>query len=148
LQEVGGVFQEFILLKRIFAEVDGREVDVSTITESVIGAAIRVHTQLGPGLLESLYEKCLVYELEKSGLKVQKQVPIEVRYDDVLMDLGFRLDILVERCLVIEVKSVEILLPLHKAQLATYLKLTKRKAGLLLNFNVLSMKDGVKRVVV
>ena len=136
------------MLKRIFTDVDGTEVDINWVTESVIGSAIRVHTQLGPGLLESLYEKCLVYELEKSGLRVQKQVPVEVYYDNVLMEIGFRIDVLVEKCLVVEVKSVEALLPVHKAQLATYLKLMKLKAGLVLNFNVLSMKDGVKRVVV
>jgi GxxExxY protein len=136
------------VLKRIFTDVDGTEVDINRVTEPVIGPAIRVHTQLGPGLLESLYEKCLVYELEKSGLRVQKQVPVEVYCDNVLMDIGFRIDVLVEKCLVVEVKSVEVLLPVHKAQLATYLKLMKRKAGLVINFNVLSMKDGVKRVVV
>ena len=121
-----------------------RENDVG---ETILGCAIKVHTALGPGLLESTYEVCLAYELQKAGLKLERQVPLPVIYDEVELDAGYRMDLLVADIVVVELKVVEKLLPLHTAQLLSYLKLSKRKLGYLLNFNVVHMRDGIKRVV-
>lgn len=121
-----------------------RENDVG---ETILGCAIKVHTALGPGLLESTYEVCLAYELQKAGLKLDRQVPLPVIYDEVELDAGYRMDLLVADIVVVELKVVEKLLPLHTAQLLSYLKLSKRKLGYLLNFNVVHMRDGIKRVV-
>ena len=109
--------------------------------------AIRVHTALGAGLLESAYESCLAHELAKHGLEVRKQVPMPVLYDNTQMDVGYRIDMLVNDRVVVELKAVEKLMPLHTAQLLTYLKLSKLRLGFLLNFNVEHMRNGVKRVV-
>ena len=109
--------------------------------------AIRVHTALGAGLLESAYESCLAHELAKHGLEVRKQVPMPVLYDNTQMDVGCRIDMLVNDRVVVELKAVEKLMPLHTAQLLTYLKLSKLRLGFLLNFNVEHMRNGVKRVV-
>lgn len=117
------------------------------LTQKVIGAAIEVHRHLGPGLLESAYEECLSWELTQAGLKVDRQVPLPVVYKEVRLDLGYRLDMVVANELVIELKTVEKLLPIHQAQLLTYLKLSKFKTGLLLNFNSPVLKDGIKRMV-
>ncbi len=95
------------MLDPLLTTINGKEIDLNRISESVIGAAIEVHTKLGPGMLESLYEKCLFYELEKRKIKAERQVPIDVVYDDILMEIGFRVDIVVEKCFVIEIKSVE-----------------------------------------
>ncbi len=117
------------------------------ISERVLKAAFAVHTALGPGLLESVYEAVLAYELRKLGLHVETQKPIPVIYDDVRLDLGFRLDLVVEYKVVVELKSVEVLLPVHHKQLLTYLKLADYKLGLLLNFNSNLLRDQISRLV-
>jgi len=113
----------------------------------VIGCAITVHRKLGAGLFESVYEPCLAHEMELAGLHFQRQVPLPLTYDGIVFDRGFRVDFVVENELVVEVKSVEHVLPVHKAQLRTYMKLTGHRKGLLLNFNVALMKHGIKSVV-
>lgn len=120
---------------------------VNPLTERVIGAAIRVHKALGPGLLESVYQACLVFELRRSGLLVEANVPLPVVYDDVRLDLGFRLDGVVENYLVLELKSVKKVVRLHDAQVLTYLKLSGFPIALLINFNVTLLKVGVKRLI-
>ncbi|MBI1936811.1 MAG: GxxExxY protein [Ignavibacteriales bacterium] len=117
------------------------------ISEIVIGCALRVHKALGPGLLESSYEECLFYEIQKTGLKVVKQKPLPLIYEEVKLDCGYRVDLLVEDKVVIELKSVEALNDLFIAQVLTYLKLSECKLGLLINFNVTRLKDGIKRIV-
>ena len=117
------------------------------LATEVIGAAIKVHKELGPGLLESAYKECLYFELFKSGFLVEKEKAIPLIYDEVKLDCGYRLDIILENKLIIEVKSVEALNEIHLAQTLTYLKLSKCKLGLLINFNVLLLKDGIKRVI-
>nr|MBC7613001.1 GxxExxY protein [Pseudopedobacter sp.] len=117
------------------------------LAKEAIGAAIKVHKQLGPGLLESAYKECLYFELFKSGIFVEKEKAVPLIYDEVKLDCGYRLDIILENKLIIEVKSVEALNDIHLAQTLTYLKLSKCKLGLLINFNVLLLKDGVKRVI-
>jgi len=116
-------------------------------TESIIGASIEVHRALGPGLLESAYETCLVFELTGRGLKVDQQKPLPVLYCDVKLDCGYRLDLLVEDMVIVEVKAVDRLAPIHQAQLLSYLKLSGCKVGLLINFNVKVLKQGIWRVV-
>ncbi len=108
---------------------------------------MKVHSALGPGLLESAYQECLYYELIKAGLHVEKEKGLPLVYDDVKLECGYRIDLLVERKIVLEIKSVEALADIHLAQVLTYLKLSKNRFGLLLNFNVTKMKDGIKRVV-
>jgi GxxExxY protein len=120
---------------------------VNDVGELIIGAAMRVHSALGPGLLENAYEACLVYELEKRGLSVRRQVPMPVTYEGVALDVGYRIDLLVSNAVVLELKAVEKMLPLHGAQLLSYLRLGGYKLGYLLNFNVPHMRDGIKRVV-
>jgi GxxExxY protein len=118
------------------------------LSKAVIGAAIRVHQELGPGLLESVYQRCLLIELQSMGIKVEMEVPLEVRYRGQLIDdMGYRLDLLVEGCLIIELKSVEVVKPVHKKQLLTYLKLTGHRLGLLINFNESLLRDGITRIV-
>lgn len=118
------------------------------LTAKIIGAAIKVHTALGPGLLESVYQKCLLLELRKQGLHVLSEVPVSVNYaGELISDEGFRIDLLVENKVVIELKAVEKLLPLHKKQLLTYLKLSGIRVGLIINFNVKMLKEGVERLV-
>ena len=117
------------------------------LSQRVIGLAIKVHRNLGPGLLESAYEECLFYELKKAGVYVEKQKAMPLVYDDVKLDIGYRMDLFVEQKLVIEIKSVESLNDVHLAQVLTYLKLSKSKLGLLINFNVTLLKNGIKRVV-
>ena len=117
------------------------------IGEIIIGAAMKVHSALGPGLLESAYEACLVYELKKLSLDVKQQVPLPIVYDEVKLDIGYRLDLLVNDAMVLELKAVDKILPIHTAQLLSYLKLSGYRFGYLLNFNVVSMRDGIKRVV-
>ena len=121
--------------------------DFDPLSNRVLGCALEVHKALGPGLLESAYESALAYELSTAGLMVQRQVDVPVIYKEVKLDCGFRIDLLVEKQLVVELKSVESLLPLHEAQLLTYLKLTGCKVGLLINFNVRLLKNGIKRLV-
>ena len=117
------------------------------ITKQVIGSAIEVHRALGPGLLESAYEECLCYELAQQGLPFARQVALSVQYKDVKLDCGYRIDILVDGSVIIELKAVESLLPIHEAQLLTYLKLAEKRVGLLINFNVPILKHGLKRIV-
>ncbi len=116
------------------------------IANKIVNAAIRVHKSVGPGLLESAYESCLYYELSKYDLKIERQKPLKLIYDDHTMDVAYRLDLLVEGKVVIEVKSVECLHNIHLAQILTYLKLSDCKLGFLLNFNSTLMKHGIKRV--
>lgn len=118
------------------------------ITENIIGCAIQVHKALGPGLLESTYEECLHYELLLSGMNIQRQVPIPVVYKEVEMKCGFRADLIVEDQVIIEVKAVDKIADIHKAQLMTYLKLSEIRVGLLINFNVPLLKDGIVRWVI
>jgi len=120
---------------------------VNDITGQIVDAAMKVHTVLGPGLLESTYEACLTFELSKRGLRVQRQVELPVMYDGVRIDVGYRIDLLVEELVIVESKSVAELAPIHEAQLLTYLKLSDRHVGLLMNFNVVHLKDGIKRMV-
>jgi GxxExxY protein len=117
------------------------------ITGLTIGCAIKLHKKLGPGLLESAYEQCLYYELVKSGLNVERQKGLPLIYDEVNLDCGYRIDLVVEKKIVVEVKSVEALNDVHLAQILTYLKLSGCKVGLLINFNVELLKKGIKRVV-
>lgn len=117
------------------------------ISSLVIGAAIDVHKQLGPGLLESSYEICLAYELKQKGLEVNTQVPLPIIYKKVNLETGYRIDLLIEKKVIIEVKAVEEFSNIHLAQILTYLKLSELKLGLLLNFNVAKMTEGIKRVV-
>jgi GxxExxY protein len=119
---------------------------INEITEEIIGAAIQVHRELGPGLLESAYEACLVHELSERGLVVEQQKPIPLRYHGLELDCAYRLDILVEGAVIVEVKAVEKVLPLHEAQLLSYLRLTKCSIGLLLNFNVTFLRQGLHRL--
>ena len=117
------------------------------LSNTVIGLAIKVHKSLGPGLLESAYEECLFYELTKNGLFVEKQKPMPLVYEAVKLDCGYRIDLMVENKLILEIKSVETLNEVHLAQILTYLKLAKCKLGLLINFNVKYLKHGIKRVI-
>lgn len=117
------------------------------ITEAVIGAAIDVHRALGPGLLESAYEACLAFELAERGLKVEQQKPLPLVYRQVKLDAAYRLDLLVEEEVIVEVKAVDRLLPIHQAQVISYLKLSGSRVGLLINFNVKVLRNGVRRIV-
>ncbi|HNW96883.1 MAG TPA: GxxExxY protein [Bacteroidales bacterium] len=117
------------------------------ITEKIIGCAIKVHSNLGPGLLESAYKECLFYELIKSGLVVEKEKPLPLIYEEIKMECGYRIDLLVENSVVIEIKSVDAINDIHVAQVLTYLKLSKCRIGLLINFNVVKLKDGIKRLI-
>lgn len=117
------------------------------ISKIVLDCALKVHKALGPGLLESAYEECLFYELKKTNLKVEKQKPLPLIYEEVNLEIGYRIDIIIEDKFIIEVKSVEDLNDVHLAQLLTYLKLSECKLGLLINFNVKLLKDGVRRVI-
>lgn len=120
---------------------------LNRITESIIGAAIDVHRALGPGLLESAYEVCLAFEVAQRGLKVEQQKPLPVVYREVKLDCGYRLDLLVEESVIVEIKAIDSLAPIHQAQLLSYLKLSGCRVGLLINFNVKVLKDGIRRVV-
>lgn len=121
--------------------------ELNKIAREIIAAAIAVHRALGPGLLESAYEACLAFELNSRGLAVERQKPLPVHYRDVRLDCGYRLDLLVESVVIVEAKAVEELLPIHQAQLLSYLRLTGCPIGLLLNFHVQVLKNGIKRVV-
>ena len=119
--------------------------DIDHLTQTVIGYAIEVHKQLGSGLLESSYEACLMYELHQAGIKVERQLTLPIRYKNLEIESGYRLDLFIPDKLVIELKSVDKLLPIHSAQILTYMKLSKVNTGLLINFNALKLIDGVKR---
>ena len=120
---------------------------LNEITGMIISAAINVHRTLGPGFLESAYEACMVYELAQAGLKVEQQKPLPIVYREVKLECGYRLDLMIENEVIIEIKLIEKLMPIHQAQLLSYLKLSECKVGLLINFNVKVLKDGIKRVV-
>ena len=122
-------------------------VDANEVSGQIVNAAMTVHSVLGPGLLESAYEGCLIHELKKRRLAVASQVILPVIYDGVKIDVGYRVDVKVAERVIVEIKAVEKLLPIHQAQLLTYLKLADCKLGLILNFNVLHMKDGITRMV-
>lgn len=117
------------------------------VSGAVVDAAMRVHSVLGPGLLESAYAACLAHELRQRGLKVLCEVPLPVVYDGIKLDVGYRLDMLVEDAVIVELKAVESLAPIHQAQLLSYLKLSGKHVGLLINFHVVHLKDGIKRMV-
>jgi GxxExxY protein len=117
------------------------------ISHAIITAAMRVHTELGPGLLESTYTACLQHELRKAGFRSDAQVGLPVVYDGVKLDLGYRIDLMVENLVIVELKSVDAIAPVHQAQIISYLKLSGRSLGLLINFNVAHLKDGIKRFV-
>ncbi len=121
--------------------------ELNQITGEIVDSAFKVHVALGPGLLESAYEACLVYEIRKRGFGVETQVGLPIRYEEVELEVGYRIDILVESCVVVELKAVEEVTRIHEAQLLSYLKMSGNKVGLLLNFNVPKFKDGIKRLV-
>lgn len=121
--------------------------DREVILKLVLDCAFQVHTELGPGLLENAYEECLCYELKRVGLKVERQKALPLVYKEIKLETGYRIDLLVEDCIVIELKTVEELTDVHLAQVLTYLKLSKCKLGLLVNFNVKYLKNGIKRVI-
>jgi|EPASupsiteSAE347_1022098.scaffolds.fasta_scaffold01688_5 GxxExxY protein len=123
------------------------EENLKTISGHVVDAAMKVHSALGPGLLESAYETCLKHELLKRGLEVKSQVELPIVYDGVRLDAGYRIDLLVSDAIVVELKSVDKIAPIHEAQLLSYLKLSNLQVGLLMNFNVIHLKDGIKRMV-
>ena len=130
--------------KKTFAPIP---FDIERVGKSVLDAAFKVHTALGPGLLESVYETTLAYELRKNGLQVDTQLPVPIVYDDVKLESGFRLDIRVEHCVIVEIKAVEAMNPVYEAQLMTYLRLSDIRLGFLINFNVPHLKSGIKRMV-
>jgi GxxExxY protein len=117
------------------------------VAKTAVDVAYQVHTKLGPGLLESVYEAVMAHELRKRGLHVQTQAPIPVVWDSVKLDVGFRADMILEHCVILELKSIELVAPVHKKQLLTHLRLTDLRLGLLINFNVELIKDGISRVV-
>ena len=121
--------------------------NINDITYKIIGCAYEVHKILGPGLLESSYETCLCYELEKQGLKFEKQKKLMINYKGMTLDNGYRIDILVEDSIILELKSVENLLPIHTAQILTYLRLSEHKLGLIINFNVTNLQNGIHRYI-
>ena len=120
---------------------------LNNISRHIIGASIEVHRQLGPGLLESAYQKCLHYELEQKGLRVRNEIPRPIIYKEIHLDHGYRMDLLVEEKVVVEIKTVEKIADVHLAQLLTYLKLGGYELGLLINFNVTLLKNGIKRII-
>ncbi|MBW2596788.1 MAG: GxxExxY protein [Deltaproteobacteria bacterium] len=121
--------------------------DINKLSSKIIGVAIEVHKVLGPGLLESAYEECICYELNLRGFSLERQKPLAVRYKGIKLDCGYRLDVVVENAIILELKSCERIEPIHKAQLLTYLKLSGLHLGLVLNFNVPVMRDGIVRIV-
>ncbi|HET7273975.1 MAG TPA: GxxExxY protein [Longimicrobiaceae bacterium] len=123
------------------------ELELGRITGEIVDAAIKVHMALGPGLLESAYEACMCVELRRRGLRLRQQLKMPVLYEGLRIDIGYRIDLLVEESVVIEMKAVKRLLPVHEAQLLSYLRLSDRKVGLLLNFHAPLMRDGIKRMV-
>jgi GxxExxY protein len=134
------ISQEKIIFKPIPARTE-------EVAKMVIDAAFKVHTALGPGLLESVYETCLAYELNDRQVKFESQITLPIVYSGITVESGLRLDLLVEKCIIIEIKAIEILNPIHKAQLLTYLKLSGVRLGLLINFNVIHLRDGIIRLI-
>jgi GxxExxY protein len=119
--------------------------ELNEITKAIIGCAIEVHRNLGPGLLESAYEECLIFELLKKGLEIEKQKPVPVVYKDIKLDYGYRIDVLVENSVIIELKAIDAINPVHEAQILTYMRFANIPIGLLINFNVTVLKDGLRR---
>ena len=120
---------------------------INELTGRIIGASFKVHSALGPGLLERSYKECLFYELSKEGIKKEKEKALPLIYEEIKLDIGYRLDIFVENKVVVEIKSIEAFTDVHTAQVLTYLKLTRCKVGLLINFNVADLKKGIKRLI-
>ncbi|WP_448573788.1 GxxExxY protein [Trichothermofontia sp.] len=118
------------------------------VAKALVDAAFKVHSKLGPGLLESVYQACMVHELKKKGLFVEAEQPQPIIYEDIQIGSAFRLDLVVERCVIVELKAVEVILPVHRAQLLTYLKLSGHRLGFLVNFNVSLIKQGIQRFIV
>lgn len=121
--------------------------NINEITGQIIDAAVKVHSALGPGLLESAYEACMIYELRKRGLLVESQVGLPVEYDGIRLNVGYRVDLLVQKVVIVELKSVEKIIAIHAAQILSYLKLSRLEVGLVINFNVCWLKDGLQRFV-
>ena len=121
--------------------------EIDELSHQIIGYAIEVHKHLGPGLLESAYQKCLAYEFSHAHILFELEKPIPVKYKDTILDCGFRADIIVNNSIILEIKAVEQLLPIHEAQLLTYMKLTQIRLGMLINFNVKLLRDGIKRMI-
>ena len=134
-------------MSSVFSVVNNKIMNDDRITQKIIQCAIKVHKALGPGLLESAYQECLFFELNKQEIKVVKEKPLPLIYDGVKLDYGYRIDLFVEDRIVVELKSVEMIHEIHMAQILTYLKLADRRIGLLINFNSLLLKRGIKRVV-
>ncbi len=128
-------------------QIKYRDMRENDISYEIRGAAFRVHNTLGPGLLESVYEQAMIYELTKMGHKVKSQLGIPVRYEEIYLDIGFRLDLLVDDLVIVELKSVETVLKVHYKQLLTYLRLTDKRLGLLINFNSVTLKDSITRII-
>jgi GxxExxY protein len=126
---------------------DAETQSFNELTERIIGSCIEIHRHLGPGLLESAYEECLCHEMSVAGISFERQKPLPVHYKNVKLDCGYRLDLVVEQKIIVELKAVENLMPIHEAQLLTYLKLSGLTLGLLINFNVAMLKHGIKRIV-
>jgi len=122
-------------------------IETQKITRRIIGCAIEVHKVLGPGMLESAYEECLAFELKNAGFSIERQKPISIVYQEIKLDCGYRIDILVDNLVVIELKTVDAFAPVHEAQILTYMKFAKKNLGLLINFNVVLLKTGIKRYV-
>ena len=129
------------------AQRNTEESGINSVTSAIIGTAMKVHSALGPGLLEKAYETCLAHELRKAGFKVEQQVELPVVYDGVRIDLGYRIDLFVNDCVIVELKCVEKFAAVHEAQVISYLRLSKQNVGLLINFHVRHLKDGIKRFV-
>ena len=129
------------------ATATAKNLSANDVSHLIIKAALKVHSGLGPGLLESAYEACLVHELRKSGLDVQNQVPLPIVYDGVTLDVGYRIDLVVEDLVLVEIKAIEEIAPIHQAQLLSYLKLSGKSLGLIINFHVSHLKEGIKRLV-
>ena len=121
--------------------------ELNHLTGQIVDSAMKVHTALGPGLLESAYEKCLLFELHRRDIRAEAQVELPIHYDGIVIDAGYRLDLLVDEAVIVELKAVDSVTELHKAQLLSYLKLSGKKCGLLINFNVIHLKDGITRMV-
>ena len=146
-QSVSSVVKNIYLYNSL-AKLSIMELLYKELTGKIVDCAIIVHKSLGPGLLESAYEECLFYELQNCGLETLKQYPMPLIYKDKKLDVGYRIDLLVEDKIVIEVKSVDFLIPIHTAQLMTYMKLSECRIGLLINFNVQFLKEGIKRIII
>ena len=121
--------------------------DIEAVAREIVDACLRVHTRVGPGMLESAYEACMVHELGKRGLSVSKQVPLPLQYEEEVIDIGYRIDLLVQNAIVLEIKAVNQLLPIHTAQLLSYLRAGGYRVGFLLNFNSAHMRNGIKRLI-